>query len=449
MSNYSLSELAYWDRRIGELVSEEGLDCYAQEFDLVSFEQMIGYEAYTGMPARYPHWSFGKAWERINTYYGYALSGLPYEMVINSNPCLAYLMKDNTLALQILTMAHVYGHNDFFKNNRLFKALTRAETTMEMFKGHADRVRIYSRDPAIGLERVEKVLDAAHSLRLQTDRHLGVKKLGLTEQKERLRQAAHPPQSEYPELVPRGKWVEPDLNRIPLEPEYDLLYFIQQHGDLEEWEHDLINIVHEETSYFLPQIETKIMNEGWASYWHYRLLNRLQLDTELQVEFFMRHNMVIRPLVGSLNPYHMGFVIFKHLEEREGTEYIKTVRATERDASFIRRFLTMELAQELDLFEYMRRGKNLVVTEIADEEGFIKIRETLAGKTGLGLVPQIKVTEVTRERTLVLEHDFDGREIELEYAQKTVENLAHLWKHKVIFKTTVNRQPLVIKAESQ
>ncbi|MGE5455010.1 MAG: SpoVR family protein [Methylocystaceae bacterium] len=447
MSNYSLAELEYWDRRIVELVQAEGLDCYPQEFDLVSFEQMIGYEAYTGMPSRYPHWSFGKAWERINTYYGYALSGLPYEMVINSNPCLAYLMKDNTLALQILTMAHVYGHNDFFKNNRLFTALTRAETTMEMFKGHADRVRAYTGDPAIGYEQVEKVLDAAHSLRLQSDRHLGIKKLSLNEQKERLRQAAHPPESPYPELVPREKWVEPDLNRVPLEPEYDLLNFIQTYGELEEWERDLITIVHEETSYFLPQIETKIMNEGWASYWHYRLLNRLQLEPELQVEFFMRHNMVIRPVVGSLNPYHMGFVIFKYLEEKEGTEFIKSIRQTERDASFIRRFLTIEMARELDLFEYMRRGKNLVVTEVADEEGFKKIRETLASKTGLGMVPQIKVAEVTRERSLVLEHDFDGREIELEYAQKTVENLARLWKRKVILKTIVNRQALILKSD--
>ncbi|MGE5379452.1 MAG: SpoVR family protein, partial [Methylocystaceae bacterium] len=388
MSNYSLTELEYWDQRITELVHQEGLNCYPQEFDLVSFEQMIGYEAYTGMPSRYPHWSFGKAWERINTYYGYALSGLPYEMVINSNPCLAYLMKDNTLALQILTIAHVYGHNDFFKNNRLFGMLTRAETTMEMFKGHADRVRIYAQDPAIGYERVEKVLDAAHSLRLQTDRHLGVKKLKINEQKERMRQAAHPQDSQWPELVPREKWEEPDLSRIPLEPEYDLLEFIQQYGNLEEWERDLITIVHEETSYFLPQIETKIMNEGWASYWHYRLLNRLQLDTELQVEFLMRHHMVIRPLPGSLNPYHIGFIIFKYLEEKEGMKYIMAVRENERDASFIRRYLTIEMAQELDLFEYMRRGKNLVVTEIPDEEGFKKIRETLAGKTGLGLIPQ-------------------------------------------------------------
>ena len=126
MSDYSIKELEMWNRRIEEIVSEMGLDCYEQEFELVSYEDMSAYEAYSGMPSHYPHWSFGKAYERIRTLNKYNLSGLPYEMVINSNPCIAYLMKDNSLLLQILTMAHVYGHNDFFKCNRLFRTGTRA-----------------------------------------------------------------------------------------------------------------------------------------------------------------------------------------------------------------------------------------------------------------------------------------------------------------------------------
>jgi stage V sporulation protein R len=136
---------------------------------------MLNYEAYMGMPARYPHWSFGKAFERKKTFYHYNLSGLPYEMVINTNPCLAYLMKDNTLLLQILTMAHVYGHNDFFCNNRLFKEGTRAELVLEMFKSHARRIRSYISDPSIGYSKVERVLDAAHALRLQCYRQPGQK----------------------------------------------------------------------------------------------------------------------------------------------------------------------------------------------------------------------------------------------------------------------------------
>ena len=118
-SDYSMNDLLQYNYRIEEMILAAGLNTYPQEFEICSYEDMLGYEAYAGMPVRYTHWSFGKAYERKKTFYRYNLTGLPYEMVINSNPCLAYLMKDNTLLLQILTMAHVYGHNDFFKNNRL------------------------------------------------------------------------------------------------------------------------------------------------------------------------------------------------------------------------------------------------------------------------------------------------------------------------------------------
>jgi len=136
-SDYSLKDLKYWNERIELLVQEMGLNPSPQEFEIRSYEEMLGYEAYLEMPSRYPHWSFGKAYERQKTFYRYNLTGLPYEMVINCNTCLAYLMKDNTLLLQILTVAHVYGHNDFFKNNRLFKEGTNAEYSLEMFKSHA------------------------------------------------------------------------------------------------------------------------------------------------------------------------------------------------------------------------------------------------------------------------------------------------------------------------
>ena len=141
--NYSLKELMDYNTQIEEIAQRIGLDYYEQEFEVISFEDMICYEAYVGMPSHYPHWSYGKNYERIKTLYQYNLTGLPYEMVINSDPCIAYLMKDNSLVLQILTMAHVYGHNDFFKNNRLFKEYTRANLTIDMFKNHANRIREY------------------------------------------------------------------------------------------------------------------------------------------------------------------------------------------------------------------------------------------------------------------------------------------------------------------
>ena len=252
---------------------------------------MLGYEAYLGMPSRYPHWSLRKAYERQKTLYR-EVNGLPYEMVINSNPCLAYLMKDNSLLLQILTMAHVYGHNDFFKNNRLFKEGTRAEYTLEMFKSHANRIREYIADPSIGYVQVEKVLDAAHAIRWQSSCRIGERERSREEKKERYVQKLIPTESEHPLLEKREKLNIPDLKKYPLEPEEDIIAFLCEYGHLSEWEKDILQIVRDESSYFKPQIETKIMNEGWASYWHYHLLQQLNLPQGFHIEFF--GNSIIR-----------------------------------------------------------------------------------------------------------------------------------------------------------
>ena len=174
---YTVRELEKWNKIIEQKATELGLDYYPQEFEIIGFNEMIGYEAYVGMPSRYPHWSYGKAYEKNKTLYSFNLTGLPYEMVINSDPCLGYLMRENTLLLQILTMAHVYGHNDFFKNNRLFREGTKAYYTIEMFKLDADIIRDYINDPNIGYDKVEKILDAAHALRFQIPRVVGVKEL--------------------------------------------------------------------------------------------------------------------------------------------------------------------------------------------------------------------------------------------------------------------------------
>ncbi|NLN86228.1 MAG: SpoVR family protein, partial [Syntrophomonadaceae bacterium] len=252
MAEYTISDLEYYNRLIEEAASDFGLECYPQEFELCNYEDMLSYEAYSGMPSRYPHWSFGKAWERKKTYYRYNLVGLPYEMVINSNPCLAYLMKENTLLLQVLTIAHVCGHNDFFKNNRLFKDGTRAEYTTEMFKSHANRLREYIADPSIGYNRVERVLDTAHALRFQVHRITNERHLSPEDLRKRM-------MASYYDSPPTGnadKKEVPDWNQIPLEPEEDILLFLMRYARLTDWEKDIIGIVREETMYFIPQIET-------------------------------------------------------------------------------------------------------------------------------------------------------------------------------------------------
>lgn len=437
MAEFTLGELETWNERIEALSREKGLDFYPQEFEICSYEEMLGYEAYTGMPSHYPHWSFGKSFDRLHTFYRYNLSGLPYEMVINSNPCLAYLMRDNTLLLQILTIAHVYGHNDFFKRNRLFRT-TQAELTIETFNNHAERVRSYIQDPSIGYYKVERILDAAHAIRYQTNRVLGMKKLSPQEQKSRMLAEYQRKAKRDMFGIPVQEEAPPNLTKLPLEPEADLLGFLAEHGQLEEWERDLLLIVCAETSYFLPQIETKIMNEGWASYWHYQILQELKLPADLHLEFLKRHHQVIRPHPGGLNPYHLGFAIFTSLEQRFGREKLFEVREIECDRSFLRRYLTRELCEELHLFEYFATEEQIEVTEVADENGWEKIRDTLSSLAGMGAIPVIAVKEVIpKDRTLLLEHEWDGRDLEMTYAGETLKYLVELWGQPVELVTRV------------
>ncbi|MDP4182230.1 MAG: SpoVR family protein [Bacillota bacterium] len=452
MADYTMKELEIWNERIEEIVRAEGLSYYDQEFEICSYEDMIGYEAYVGMPSHYPHWSYGKSYERIKTLHKYNLTGLPYEMVINSNPCLAYLMKDNTLLLQILTIAHVYGHNDFFKNNRLFKDGTRAELTIETFKNHADRIREYIADPGIGYTKVEKILNASHALKFQCSRVMGEKRISEEQKRKALLEKYQKPKSEYPLLEPKQSFQEemPDFRKIPLEPEDDLLWFISRYGKLTSWERDIIDIARFENSYFVPQIETKIMNEGWASFWHYTILNKLELPQSLHFEFLKRHNQVIRPHLGQINPYYVGFKIFEYIKNNypENPRKIFEIREIERDQSFLRRYLNNELCVEMNLFEYQKKGNDYIISEVADEDGWKKIRDSLAGSVGMAGIPVIKVLElVQKDNTLVLEHFFDGRELELSYAYETLKHVVDLWDGKVILLTMLDDKRKMIMCD--
>lgn len=433
---YSIRDLERWNVIIEEKVKELGLDYYPQEFEIVGFNEMLGYEAYVGMPSKYPHWSYGKSYEKNKMLYSLNMTGLPYEMVINSNPCLAYLMNENTLLLQILTMAHVYGHNDFFKNNRLFREGTRAHYTLEMFKLDAEIIRGYINDPNIGYQRVEKILDAAHALRYQISRVAGVKELSQEEIKKSLINEYNRKIESRDILDGNDEITVPDLSKMPLEPYDDVIGFIIRYGDLEEWEKNILKIVKRETEYFLPQIETKIMNEGWASYWHYTTLKSLNLPSDLHLEFLKRHNDVVAPILGGLNPYYIGFKVFEDLDKKYGREKMFEVRYMERDNSFLRKYLTQELCEELGLFQYAKKSFEFVVEEVSDDEGWKKIRDTIASTCGLGAIPYIRIIDLNRkDGTLTLEHVFDGRELELLYAKETIKYLFDLWGQKVVLKT--------------
>ncbi|MFZ5353073.1 MAG: SpoVR family protein [Bacillota bacterium] len=442
---YTINELESWSSKIEKKSQEYGLDCYEQEFELVGYQDMLAYEAYVGMPSRYPHWSFGKAFEKQKTLYRLNLTGLPYEMVINSDPCLAYLMKENTLLLQILTIAHVYGHNDFFKNNRMFREGTKADDTLEMFKRHADIIRSYINDPSIGYESVERVLNAAHSIKLQISRVIGEKKVDSDVLKDSMIAEYIRKSEGHSILDPYVKPELPNIYKLPLQPEEDILYFIMKYSDMQEWEKNILEIVREETAYFIPQIETKIMNEGWASYWHYNILKELELSDNLYMEFIKRHNDVIAPLRESLNPYYLGFRLFEDIEKRYGRDKIFEVRLIERDESFIRRYLTEELCRELNLFEYIKSGNDYVIDEVADEAGWQKIRNTICSSCGMGMVPLIQVKEMLKkDKTLLLEHIFDGRELRMDYAEFTMRYISELWGHRVMLETRMEDRTVMI-----
>lgn len=434
--SYDLKNLEAWNEKIEKIAIKNGLNYYSQEFEMIGYNEMLGYEAYVGMPSRYPHWSFGKAYEKNRTLYKYNLTGLPYEMVINSDPCLAYLMRENTELLHILTMAHVYGHNDFFKNNRLFKIGTDANYTVEMFKHHANTIRSFINDPSIGYIKVERILDAAHSLKLQTSRTIGEKRITYEEKRTQIIDEYIRKLEDKTLLDGNVELEAPDISKIPLSPEDDILYFIIKYGHLQDFEKSILEVVRNETAYFIPQIETKIMNEGWASFWHYNILKELELPDNLNFEFMKRHNDVVAPIIGGINPYYLGFKIFENLERDYGREKIFQVREMERDSSFIRRYLTEELCYDLNLFEYLKRGSDFVITEVSDGEGWKEIRNSISSSCGMGSVPYIRVKEfIKKDNILLLEHVYDGRELNLKYSEQTIKYAQELWGGKVILET--------------
>ena len=434
MPDWSMEELQDWDKKICTIGEALGLDWYPIEYEICDYKEMIGHMAYTGLPTHYRHWSFGKSFDRIQTEYNMGMSGLPYEMIINSNPRISYLMTENPMATHILTMAHCVGHSDFFKQNRMF-AETGADTAIDRFKSAGRRVKKYMEDPNIGVEAVEKILDACHAIRFQIPRTPGIK-----------RRDAKKLKKYYQNLIlndTSGWWDGFDINKVPLEPDTNLLAFIAEHNRfLEDWERDLIRIVEQESHYFVPQASTKIMNEGWACMIHEKIVNTLGIPDDYYLSFIRLHNQVVRPHLGRINPYHLGFKIFKNIEKNQGFKECLRVRETHNDETFIKNFLNEELCQELNLFSFSfhnQEGYNKIV-EVHDEDSWRSIRDDLIKNIGLNSVPVIVVKELQKDGTLILEHEHDGRDLELSEANKVFEHINDLWQGDVRFTTIIEEE---------
>lgn len=437
-SDYLLSDLEVWDEKICEIAKGYGLDWHPIAYETVNYHEMIGAMAYHGLPSHYAHWSYGKTFERTHFMYNAGAEGLPYELIINSNPSIAYLMLENPLYLQILIMAHCVGHSDFFKNNRTFRD-TDPDNVTQRFRNAKKRIQGYIEDPSIGIEAVEKVIEACHAINYQVDR------------RGRTRLSEKDLRSKYTKLVKddkKGEWKHFNLEKTPLEPEYDVLKFVLENNPtLTDWQRDIISIIHDESLYFWPQIRTKVMNEGWASFWHYRILHDLELDDEHHLPFLKTHNAVLRPWGLKINPYHLGFEIFKDIEKRFGLEECFIARETCNDENFIAQYLTEEKARELNLFTFSPKGRknpDWTIDDIVDdEESWHEIRAELIKSVAGNMIPVIYVDDMRKDK-LILRHEHDGRDLELDYAENCVKLLGNIWHGEIKLFTELENESFEI-----
>lgn len=425
--DYSLDSLQEWDEKICELGKENKLDWFTIEYETIDYYEMIGAMAHHGMPSMYNHWSFGKSFERTHQMYNIGQEGLPYELIINSNPSIAYLMRENPLPLQILIMAHCVGHSDFFKNNRMFKN-TRPESVIQRFRAAKKRIQSYVEDPTIGIDEVEKVIDACHAIQFQTTKH-GLRRRTTEEiREEKLSQLKSARDRGEKILIAK---LEKELETIPMEIDYDILGFISENAKLPAWKRDIIEIIRDEGQYFWPQIQTKIANEGWASFQHYKICHQLNLNSDLHLPIIKSHNQVIRPHIGSINPYHLGFHMFKHIEEKFGYNECLIAREACHDGSFIRQYLDEELCHELNLFSFSKKKYHgLTIDDVSDEEGWKNVRDNLASMTGGGSIPVVYAKEVMRNGELIICHEHDGRDLDFDHAKKVLNHIRYLWGNK-------------------
>ena len=433
--SWTFEELGKFDETICDIAKSHKLDWFPIVYESCDYYEMIGHMSYHGMPSHYGHWSYGKSFERTHQRYNLGMEGLPYELIINSNPSIAYLMRENPLYLQVLIMAHCVGHSDFFKQNKEFKE-TDPERIVTRFRNAKKRIQGYVEDPSIGIERVERALDATQALQFHINRY--------SRNYRNIKMQRQLAMKSYYALDSADQGEHPDLQKVPLNPEFDLFGFMLEHcKNLEDWEADLLEISRDEAYYFLPQMQTKIMNEGWASYWHYRINHELKLPDSMHLPFLKSHNQVIRPHTGGVNPYHVGFVMFQDIEKRYGLEECFHARATCNDASFLRTYLTRELCEKLGFFEFTDREQNYLITEVADNDGWKNIRSSLIRQTGMNNIPMIYVESVENGK-MILHHEHDDRDIEIGYAEKVIQHIKDIWKDDVVLITSIDGEPFEI-----
>ena len=424
-NSYSIDDLKKWDDKICNIAKGFGLDWYPINYEICDYYEMIGHMAYHGMPSHYNHWSYGKSFERTQFFYNSGQQGLPYELIINSDPSIAYLMLQNEFYLQVLIMAHCVGHSDFFKNNRCFKE-TDSKNIVGKMRNAKKRIQGYIEDPLIGQDKVENFIDDLHAIRFQTQRYNIPRKTKSEILQEEIQR--------YNRMKDEG--IVLDYSKLEgslLRPDHDILSFLLEYKkEWKTWQMDLIEIIRDESWYFMPQIKTKILNEGWASFWHYKILHELNLNENFHIPFMKMHNAVVRPHIGGVNPYHLGFYIFQKLEREYGLEKCFEVRETHDDVAAIRLFLNEDDFRELNFFSHQKqKNGDVIISEVADHDDWKVVRNDLIKNTGINTIPQIYVDRIEKQGNLVLKHEHDGRDLEIQYAEEVVNHIKNLWGEEV------------------
>ncbi|UTP71784.1 SpoVR family protein [Alteromonas sp. LMIT006] len=440
--DWSFELLADYEKEIDRVAKIYKLDTYPNQIEIITAEQMMDAYASIGMPLNYTHWSFGKKF--ISTEQGYRRGqmGLAYEIVINSDPCIAYLMEENTITMQALVMAHAcYGHNSFFKGNYLFQTWTDASSIIDYLVFAKNYVA--QCEQKHGVSAVEDILDSCHALmNYGVDRYKRPAKISIADEIARQNERAEYLQSQVNDLwrtLPKSKKAEKvDEVRFPPEPQENLLYFIEKKAPLlESWQRELVRIVRKVSQYFYPQKQTQVMNEGWACFWHYHILNHLydegKVSDSFIMEFLHSHTSVVAqpnynsPYYSGINPYALGFAMFmdikrmctdptpedyEFLPDVAGKDWLETVHFAMhnfKDESFISQFLSPKVMRDFKFFAINDDVKNdyVEVSAIHNESGYRKIREKLSAQYNLSnLEPNIQVhnVNVRGDRSLTLRY---------------------------------------------
>ena len=471
MNDREVKELEEAVEQIWEIATVKfGLDPFPVRFEIVPASVMYEIGSYA-LPGRYSHWTFGKAYHRQKMMYDFGLSKI-YEVVINSNPSYAFLLETNSITQNKMVIAHVLGHIDFFKNNVYFSKTNRRMVDEAAI--HARRMTEY--EFKYGRKVVEEFLDALLSIEEHIDPNLFIRKESRNADQRAKDEQGKRREGRYDDLLSKDELAEnsPEIDKDEkrklqpdhLLPEKDIVYYLMKHSPiLEDWQRDVMAMIHEEMAYFIPQMQTKILNEGWASIWHSRIMRELDLPTSNHLEFAELHAGVVSPHKGQLNPYYLGYRILEDIEKRwdnptkedrekygrqggQGREKMFEVRELDNDTSFLRNYLTEELCEELDLFVYqLVDDEEWTVTEKAWE----RVRNQLvANMTNFGF-PYIEVVDgdYNHNRELYLMHRFEGVELDMKYARKTLEYVHKLWGRKVHLETVVDEEPLVLHFDGQ